>query len=351
MPDATPLLYAYRRYLTTGRGLSDSTIRNYVADLAPFFEYLEREGIFVSSTPAELRRFVERDEGRTGGGYRALVRDYVSWLLVDRPLRSGRRAGGRGHARASVLRHLAALRSFMRYLIQRKLMPESPLWAQGSTLMRRFSPTPGLRLPDIVSAKEAVRLVEAPTADTTGLAPEQVAARTRDHALLELLYGCGLRVSEAEGLNVGDVALEARTARLWGKGNKARMVPLGAPCVQALRGYLVDARPRMISDAFNTALFLNHRGGRLTRRSIQSLVKRYAAAADLHDGVHTHTLRHSFATHLLDGGADLRIVQELLGHSTPSATQVYTHVSQAEARRVYLEAHPLARSSRGRPEE
>ncbi len=343
--DAAALLEAYRRHLATSRGLSDATIRNYLADLAPFLQYLERERMPISARPTELRRFVERDERRAGGGYRGLVRDYVSWLLEERPLRSGRRAGGRGHARASVLRQLAALRSFMRYLIERKLMPASPMWAPGSTLMRRFTPRPARRLPDVVSAPEAARIVEAPTTTAPGPRPGQAATRARDHALLELLYSSGLRVSEAEGMNVSDVALGARTVRLWGKGSKARMAPLSNPAVRALRRYLSDARPSLQTNASNAALFLNHRGGRLTRRTIQALVKRYAAAVGADDGVHTHTLRHSFATHLLDGGADLRIVQELLGHSTPSATQVYTHISQAEARRVYLAAHPLAKSS------
>ncbi|MCH8200030.1 MAG: tyrosine-type recombinase/integrase [Chloroflexi bacterium] len=167
----------------------------------------------------------------------------------------------------------------------------------------------------------------------------------RDAALLELLYGSGLRVSEAAGLDLDAVSLDRRTVRAFGKGSKTRVVPLGRASVRALRGYVREGRPALAAASSGRALFLNRRGGRLTARSIQAIVRRHAAAAGLRDDVHTHTLRHSFATHLLDGGADLRVVQELLGHSTPAATQVYTHVSQAEARRVYLASHPLARGT------
>jgi len=337
-----PLLLSYRRYLETGRGLAPATVRNYLADLEPFFEYARIQGVGVGADVKDLRRFIERDGARAvGGEYRRLVRDYVSWLVEDAPVRSGGRAGMRGLERASVVRTLVALRSVMRYLIDRRRMPESPLWEPRSSLMRRFTPRPGRRLPDVVSTAEAVRLVEAPQAQADD-APKPRSAALRDRALLELLYGSGLRVSEVAGLNIGDVALESRSARVWGKGSKARMVPLGGPSADAISTYLATGRSLLATTASGDALFINQRGGRLTPRSIQAMVQRYAAQADLRPGVHPHTLRHSFATHLLNGGADLRIVQELLGHSTPSATQVYTHVSQTEARKAYLSAHPLA---------
>jgi len=344
-----PLLALYLRYLQTARGLAPATIRNYLADLQPFFAYLASEDTAFGPNAKDLRRFVERDGANAVNGvYRRLVRDYVSWLVENAPLRSGRRAGMRGMERASVVRTLVALRSFMRYLIDRRRMPDSPLWEPRSSLMRRFTPRPNRRLPDVVSTAEAVRLVEAPAA-ATGATPKSRSAVLRDRALLELLYGSGLRVSEVAGLNVGDVALESRTARVWGKGSKARLVPLGGPSADAIRTYLRKGRVQLAGATSANALFVNQRGGRLTQRSIQAMVQRYAAWADLRPGVHPHTLRHSFATHLLNGGADLRVVQELLGHSTPSATQVYTHVSQTEARKAYLSAHPLAQAAAQNP--
>ena len=334
------LTETYGRHLAS-RGLAPSTVRNYLADLAPFEEYLAAGGIALGERAEELRAFVERGGAdRVPAEYRNLVRDYVAWLLERRELRSGRRAGRRGHARGSVLRLLAALRALLRYLIEGGHLPRAPLWEPRSTLMRRFTPRPPARLPDLLSPGEAARLVEAPRAVGTP-------AGLRDAALLELLYGSGLRVSEAAGLDLDAVSLDRRNVRAFGKGSKARIVPLGSATVRALRGYLRDGRPALAAAASGRALFLNRRGGRLTSRSIQTIVRRYAAAAGLRDDVHTHTLRHSFATHLLDGGADLRVVQELLGHSTPAATQVYTHVSQAEARRVYLASHPLARGTPG----
>ncbi len=341
-----PLTETYGRHLAS-RGLAPATIRNYLADLAPFAQYLAGQGIALGERAEELRAFVERAGAeRVPLEYRNLVRDYVAWLLERRELNSGRRAGRRGHARGSVLRLLAALRALLRYLIDQGHLPRAPLWEPRSTLMRRFTPRPPARLPDVLSAGEAARLVEAPQAAGSP-------AGLRDAALLELLYGSGLRVSEAAGLDLEAISLDRRTVRAFGKGSKTRVVPLGGASVRALRGYVREGRPALAAassaprtdgrSAAGPALFLNRRGGRLTARSIQAIVRRHAAAAGLRDDVHTHTLRHSFATHLLDGGADLRVVQELLGHSTPAATQVYTHVSQAEARRVYLASHPLAR--------
>ncbi len=339
---SAPLLASYRRQLETSRGLSPATVRNYLADLRPFFEYLTNEDIHFGRDGRGLRAFIQRNgTAEVSGVYRQMIRNYVSWLVEGRRITSGKTAGQRGHARGSVVRTLIALRAFMRYLIDRHKLPDAPLWQPSSSMMRRFTPKPTRRLPDIISAHEASRLVEAPNpAAATG--QKQRAAALRDRAVLELLYGSGLRVSEASGLNVGDVALDRRSARVWGKGSKARMVPLGRPAVDAVTLYVQEARGLLATPASNEALFLNQRGGRLTQRSVQLMVLRYAASVDLRPGVHPHTLRHSFATHLLDGGADLRIVQELLGHSSPSATQVYTHISQTEARRAYMSAHPLA---------
>ena len=340
-----PTLESYRRELETSRGLSPVTVRNYLDDLLPFFEYLAKEGIGFGLDAHNLKIFVQR-QGSSGvsATYRQLIRDYVSWLVEDRPVTSGKHAGQRGHARTSVVRTLAALRIFMRYLIDRRKVPDSPIWQSGSSMMRRFTPKPTRRLPDIVSVNDAIRLVEAPDS-AAATNPKQRAAAFRDRAMLEVLYCGGLRVSEISGLNRADITLANKSARVWGKGSKARIVPLGRPAVDAVQIYLQEARNQLSSSVSGEALFLNQRGGRLTQRSVQVMVQRYAASADLRPGVHPHTLRHSFATHLLDGGADLRVVQELLGHSTPSATQVYTHVSQVEARKAYMSAHPLAQDS------
>ena len=362
-----PLRAEYEGHLAASRGLAPATVRNYVDDLAPFLEYLGLQNLVVAGrqhmdrgpAAATVRDFVERHGSQhVASEYRKLVRDYVAWLLERRQLQAGRRTGQRGHQRASVIRCLAALRSFFRYLVEEGLVPNAPIWSSRSTLMRRFTPKAMRRLPDTMTAAEVVRLLEAPR--LAPASPRQTITHRqsaqmdalvhRDRALLETLYSSGLRVSEAAGLDVGDLDLTARTVRVMGKGQKARMVPVGRPAVSAVRHYLRAGRPPLAAAEpglghapSGEALFLSRRGVRLSVRAIQDLVRRHAAVAGLRDGVHPHTLRHSFATHLLDGGADLRIVQELLGHSTPSATQVYTHISQAEAQRVYLSAHPLAR--------
>ena len=325
----------YERSLRVTRALSDATIRNYVADISPFLEYLDVQGISLGSDAKPLDSFLRRlGESEVPREYRSLVRDYVAWLLERRTVGSGRMAGSRGHSRTSVHRMLAGLRSFVRYLIERNLLPDAPIWRPKSTLMSRLTPKPEKRLPDLVSKAEAARLVEGPT--KTDKTPEGF----RDSALLELLYGCGLRVSEASNLDRANVSLAGRTLRVWGKGSKEREVPLGTKARDALHAY-INAEE---AGGNSGPLFRNARGDRLSARSIQRIVQQHARRAGLRGDVHPHTLRHSYATHLLDGGADLRIVQELLGHSTPTATQVYTHVSQSEARRVYLAAHPLASS-------
>ena len=328
-----PLIADYERHLRATRALSEATVRNYVADLAPFREYLGAQEIDLGADGGALAAFVRRrGEANVPHEYRGLVRDYVAWLLERRPVAGGRTAGRRGHSRASVHRLLAALRSFVRYAVDRGCLPDAPIWHPRSTLMGRLAPRSERRLPDLVSASEAARLAESP------VRPSGAPDGLRDAALIELLYGCGLRVSEASGLDVGHVSFDERTVRVWGKGAKEREVPLGRSAHAALRAYL-DAE----DGRSGGPLFRNARGARLSVRSVQRIVRERARRAGLREDVHPHTLRHSYATHLLDGGADLRVVQALLGHSTPAATQVYTHVSRSEARRVYLAAHPLAR--------
>jgi integrase/recombinase XerD len=199
-------------------------------------------------------------------------------------------------------------------------------------------PTPPRRLPKAISVDEVERLLDAAGADSTPLA-------LRDRSLLELLYGTGARISEAVGLDVDDVDLDDGVARLRGKGGKQRVVPLGSYAAAAVSAYLVRARPVLAAGGFRTstpALFLNARGGRLSRQSAWAVLRSAASRAGLTVEVSPHTLRHSFATHLLDGGADVRVVQELLGHASVTTTQIYTLVTVDRLREVYAAAHPRA---------
>jgi integrase/recombinase XerC len=164
----------------------------------------------------------------------------------------------------------------------------------------------------------------------------------RDRVLLELLYASGLRVSEIWQLNLENIDAESREIRVIGKGSKERMTLMGLPAADALQNYLNLARPYLLNKRLNTAVFLNKKGQRLSMRGIQKILKHYALAAGIPKDVHPHVLRHTFATHLLDGGADLRVVQELLGHADLSSTQIYTHVTQSRARKIYLSAHPMS---------
>jgi integrase/recombinase XerC len=289
----------YQEHLKAERGLAALTIRNYKTDLDPLFEYMQLRGL------AGLKALD-----------RTVLRAFLAWLT------------DLGYVRSSIVRKLSVLRTFLRWLLREKLIDSDPLPRRG--IMKMDS-----RLPRFLSQDEASRLVQAPeTSERLG---------PRDRALLELIYAAGLRVSEASDVNVEDVNLEARELRVTGKGSKQRVVLIGAPARDALALYVREVRPKLEHRHSGSALFLNRTGTRLSQRSIQEKVRRYATAVGLGPGVHTHTLRHSFATHLLEGGADLRVVQELLGHASPATTQVYTHVTDSEAKKVYMAAHPRAK--------
>ena len=288
----------FSTHLSAERGLAALTVRNYTTDLTALAEYMRTKRI-----------------PRLGNLDRLALRSYLAWLVQL------------GYARSSVVRKLSALRCFLRWLAKEGLIEGDPLPRRG--VMKRER-----RLPDFLSQRDSARLVEAPDSTTpVGL---------RDRAILEVAYGSGLRVSEVRGLDVASVNLHTGELRVVGKGSKERIVIFGDAAKSALYAYLGEARPKMANRTSGAALFLNRYGGRLTQRSIQQKVRRYAAKAGLRSGVHTHTLRHSFATHLLEGGADLRVVQELLGHSSPATTQIYTHVTQRQAREIYMAAHPRA---------
>jgi integrase/recombinase XerC len=291
----------YINYLEVERHASRYTVRNYTHDLLDFFSYLRG---------SEISSLSEVDK--------QILRGYLSRLVKD------------GFAKVSISRKLSAIRSFYRYLLREKLVATSPV-AQTS------SPKLDKRLPDFLTPVETVRLLEA-----SDLATPQ---GLRDRALMELLYASGLRVSELVSLDLGQINLNTGEIRVWGKGAKERVVLMGKPAALALNAYLSQGRPQLLGKKKNNALLINRDGGRLTGRSIQRTLTKYARLAGIKKRVHPHMLRHTFATHLLDGGADLRVVQELLGHANLVSTQIYTHVTKSQAKKVYLSAHPLARET------
>jgi len=229
---------------------------------------------------------------------------------------------------ASRARLVSTLRGFFRFLAAEAMVPADPT----ATLV---APRRGRKLPAVLSVEQVVRLLEGVDGDRP--------ADLRDRAILEVLYGCGCRVSELCGLDLADLDGAEATLRLRGKGRKQRLVPVGEPALEAVDRYLRSGRPRLAAGRADAALFLNQRGRRLTRVSVWALLKRAGAAAGLPETVSPHTLRHSYATHLLEGGADLRVVQELLGHADIGTTEIYTHVDRSWLAAAWLEAHPRAR--------
>jgi integrase/recombinase XerC len=288
----------YVNYLEAERNVSPYTVRNYTNDLLDFFQFLSNKGV-VSLKEVD----------------RHVVRDYLAHLM------------GLGLVKASIARKLSAIRSFYRYLLREEMVASSPVADTSSPKLDK-------RLPSFLTLDEVERLLKAPD-----LAKP---AGQRDRALLELLYASGLRVSELVSLNLGQVDLESREIRVRGKGAKERIVLMGKPAAEALSVYLGQGRPKLLGEKKGRALLLNRYGERLTERWVQIILEDYAGKVGIGKKVHPHMLRHTFATHLLDGGADLRVVQELLGHANLSSTQVYTHVTKSQAKRVYLSAHPLA---------
>jgi integrase/recombinase XerC len=293
------LLQQFMNYLEAEKNVSPYTVRNYTHDLMDFFAYLREKK--VTSLDGLDRQF---------------VRGYLSQLVRQ------------GIAKVSIARKLSAIRSFYRYLMREKLVTANPI-------ANTSSPKLDKHLPDFLTADEIARLLAAPD-------PAKPLGQ-RDRAFMELLYASGLRVSELANLEMAQVDLESDEIRVWGKGSKERVVLMGKPAATALTFYLSGGRPALLGKKKSPSVFLNYEGGRLTERSVQRILSKYARAAGIARRVHPHMLRHTFATHLLDGGADLRVVQELLGHANLATTQIYTHVTQTQARKVYLAAHPLAK--------
>ncbi len=259
--------------------------------------------------------------------------DATSWGAVDAGLLQNYigRLRAKAYADATVARKVAAVKSFFNYLTAEGVVPTDPT----ETLS---SPRVGKSLPKALSVREVDELLEQPAKRST---PE---AR-RDKAMLELLYATGMRVSELVALNLDSIELHNNraTVRCVGKGSRERLIPIHEQAVVALRVFLEEARPEHVRSRKEHALFINRRGERLTRQGFWLILKNYARAANISSDVTPHTLRHSFATHMLRGGAPLRNVQEMLGHANISSTQVYTHLTDAHVREVYDKAHPRAR--------
>lgn len=295
-------LTKYQTYLKAQRGLSRFTVRNYIDDLRPFVAFLKEHNLEVGQLD------------------RNALRRYLATLMQS------------GYVKHSVARKMSALRTFYRYLIQEKLVTANP--ARSRWLKIKLDK----RLPRFLSQRETERLLATPDVSTP--------LGMRNRAILELLYASGVRLSEIASLDRSALELPRREMRVTGKGSKERVVLFGQAAQEALERYISQVRPHLMEKPTD-ALFLNRYGGRLSRRSIETVVTRNALKGGVSLGVHTHTLRHTFATHMLEGGADLRVVQELLGHSSPVTTQIYTHVTQGRAKEVYLSAHPRAQKDKG----
>jgi integrase/recombinase XerD len=290
-------------YLEFERGLSRNTLEAYRSDLLQLGTYLQRAGVDVLDAEHE----------------------HLAGFLTD--LATG--VEGRPPvAPATLQRKAACLRSFYRHLRREGLLDRDP------TADLR-APRKSQKLPHVLARAEVQRLLAAPS----GTDPHAL----RDRALLEVMYACGLRASEAIGLTLADVDLEAGVLRARGKGSKERLVPVGREAVAAVRVYMQRGRPALVGLADEPHLFVNHRGAGLTRQGLYKIVQRHARAAGLEGRMSPHTLRHTFATHLLAGGCDLRSVQEMLGHADVATTQIYTHVSAESLKDVYFRAHPRAR--------
>lgn len=294
--DLMRVLQQYSAFLKIEKGLSDNTVQAYLGDLRQFLSFVKEKELTLSQVEAEE----------------------LSQFLTELDAQS---CSPRTRARK-----VSALRSFFDYLTDEGITQTNPCSQLAAPKLPR-------RLPEVLSEQEVNALLDAPRLDKpTGY---------RDKAMLEVLYGSGLRVSELVGLNLGDID-ELGFVRCLGKGSKERIIPLGSHALQATALYLNHARPRLVKNPRDKALFLNARGERLTRQGFWKIIKARAKEAGIAKRITPHMLRHSFATHLLRRGADLRSLQEMLGHADLTTTQIYTHLDQAHLRDVYGQTHPRA---------
>jgi len=285
-------------YLTLEQGTSPLTLEAYRRDVERLVDYIQVKG---ATSPIDITS--------------RLLREFV-YHLKDL-----------GLSPSSIRRNVSAVRTYFRFLLSDGIVARDP--SERLETPRRWR-----TLPDVLTVEEVGRLLAAPTLDDT--------LAFRDRAMLELAYGAGLRVSEWIGLGVRDVLFEDKLVRVFGKGSKERLVPIGRTAIGAVATYLRELRPRLEKGSGKGVLFLNARGEPLTRMGAWKILRRYVERAGIEKAVSPHTLRHSFATHLLEGGADLRAVQEMLGHADISTTQIYTHVDREYLRQVHKQYHPRA---------
>jgi integrase/recombinase XerD len=311
MQEPTAAARRYLDHLTVERGLADNTLAAYRRDLERYLAFLHDRDVddLNEVDPRLIRAFVASISASTHGP------DEESYKAT------------------SVARTLSAVRTFHRFALREGLTEDDPTAGVVRPRLPRGLPHP-------LTVGEVAAVIDAPPAGSP--------AGVRDRAILELLYGAGLRVSELTGLDVDDVDLEEGAVRVLGKGSKERDVPIGRMARDAIDAYLRTSRPVLATARSRGALFLNARGGRLTRQSCARLLAEHARAAGVRRTVTPHDLRHSFATHLLEGGADVRVVQELLGHASVATTQIYTLVTMEHLRATYDMAHPRARRDRSR---
>ena len=293
----------YSRYLTDEKALSAHTVRAYLGDIDSFIEHLGRNGVgeFDQATLAHIR----------------------SWLATQQV---------RGGARTTLSRRAVAIRLFTKWAAKKGYIPADI----GSTLA---TPKPHRTLPGVLTQSDAVTAIDSMA---TRAAEFDTPTSIRDVAIVELLYATGARVSEICGLDFEDLDFHRNTIRVLGKGNKERVIPMGAPSVKALNTYINDARALLANEKSDRALFLGARGKRIDQRTIRTIVYEALSALEGVERMGPHALRHSAATHLLEGGADLRTVQEILGHASLATTQIYTHVSTERLRQAFKQAHPRA---------
>jgi integrase/recombinase XerD len=293
-------LQTFMQYLSVERGLALNTLESYERDLTQFIEFLKASQVNAI-----------KDSNKTH------IVAYMAELKK------------KGKAAATVSRSLVSIRGFYQFLVRERMLDKDPS-------MNMETPKLEKRLPKVMNMAEVETLLDAPQMSTTG--------GMRDKAMLEVLYACGIRVSELISLNTSDIHLGLGYIRCIGKGSKERIIPLGRIAAQSLDQYIQTARPKLLKGAkADEALFVGHLGTRMTRQGFWKIIKKYAAQTGILKEITPHTLRHSFATHLLENGADLRAVQEMLGHADISTTQIYTHVTKKRMKEVYNQTHPRAK--------
>jgi integrase/recombinase XerC len=294
---------AYSHYLVNEKALSTHTVRAYIGDIDSFVEHLANNGVSdISDANLQLIR---------------------SWLATQQV---------RGGARTTLSRRAVSIRLFTKWAAKRGHIAADI----GATLA---TPKPHRTLPGVLTQSDAATAMDSMA---TRAAEFDTPTSIRDVAIVELLYATGARVSELCGLDIEDLDFHRNTIRVLGKGNKERMIPMGAPAVKALNTYINEARPQLANDKSAKALFLGARGKRIDQRAVRTIVYEALSALEGVERMGPHALRHSAATHLLEGGADLRTVQEILGHASLATTQIYTHVSTDRLRQAFKQAHPRA---------